>query len=142
GRARGFRQREHFVRSHKMRAGLAGILAKGAVAAIVSAESSQRNENFLGKADGISFAAGAHFAGEPQQVRRGGLHVEKKRPAAIHALAHACFRESFLEGVMTLARHTASVSKELLPLSGKDLRTRGGSSWPRNRARRDNASLE
>ena len=37
---------EDFVGSHEMRAGLAGVFAEGAVAAVVAAEIGERDENF------------------------------------------------------------------------------------------------
>ena len=62
-----FREREHFVRGHEMRAGLPGIFPEGAVAAIVAAERRQRNENFLREADGVPFSLLAHRAGRFEQ---------------------------------------------------------------------------
>src|SRR6267143_7038729 len=61
GAAALFSECEHVVRRHEVRAGLAGIFSEGAVAAVVSAQSSQRDEDFLRKGDDRSLPASANF---------------------------------------------------------------------------------
>src|SRR5260370_6910347 len=47
GAAALFSECEHLVRRHEMRTGLAGIFSKGAVAAVVAANGSQRDEDLF-----------------------------------------------------------------------------------------------
>ncbi len=54
-----FSNREDLIRCHEMRAGLAGILAEGAVAAVIAAQRGQGNENFFGEGDDSSLPLSA-----------------------------------------------------------------------------------
>src|SRR4029077_16846929 len=56
GLAGAFGEGEDFVRGHEVGAGLAGVLAEGAVAAIVAAKRGERDENFFREADDVAFA--------------------------------------------------------------------------------------
>jgi hypothetical protein len=47
GAAALFGECEHLVRCHEVRAGLAGIFSEGAVAAVVAAKGSQRDEDLF-----------------------------------------------------------------------------------------------
>src|SRR6266478_2428570 len=64
---------KNFIRGHEVSAGLAGILAEGAVATIVAAQSGERDEDFFGEGDDGSFSLGAEFGG-------GGEEVGQRRP--------------------------------------------------------------
>ena len=58
-----------------MRAGLAGILAKGAIAAVVAAERGKGDENLFGEGDGGSLSVGAEFGCEAEEfAERGVVH--------------------------------------------------------------------
>src|SRR5882762_6176008 len=65
-----FSECEHLLRRHEVRAGLAGIFSKGAVAAVVAAKSSQWDEDLFRKGDDSSLPAGANFGGCAQEFRQ------------------------------------------------------------------------
>jgi len=68
-----FGEREDFVRGHEVRAGLAGIFSESAVAAVVAAQGSQRDEHFFRKGDDSSLPASTDFGGGTQDFRQGSL---------------------------------------------------------------------
>src|ERR1700682_1504116 len=57
-----FGKREHLFRRHEVSAGLARILAEGAVAAIVAAKGGERDEDFFREGDDSSLPARANFS--------------------------------------------------------------------------------
>src|SRR5260370_1228051 len=56
-----FSHREDLIRCHEMRAGLAGILAERALAAVIAAQRGQGNENFFGEGDDNSLPLSAEY---------------------------------------------------------------------------------
>ncbi len=64
--AAAFGKREHLFRRHEVSAGLARVLAEGAVAAIVAAKGGERDENFFREGDDSSLPTGANFGGSAQ----------------------------------------------------------------------------
>ena len=68
-----FGEGEDFLRSHEMRAGLTGVFAEGAVAAIVAAKSGERDENLFRESDDCSLALGAQFGCGGEEVSEGSL---------------------------------------------------------------------
>jgi len=68
-----FGELENFVRSHEVSAGLAGIFAEGAVAAIVAAESGQGDEDLFRIGDDIALALGAELGCGAKEVAEGRL---------------------------------------------------------------------
>ena len=61
-----------------MSAGLAGVLAEGAVAAIVAAKGGERNEDFFRVADDVALALGAEFGCGAQQFLQWRLRCKLK----------------------------------------------------------------
>jgi hypothetical protein len=87
-----------FVRRHEMRAGLAGVLAEGAVAAVVPAKCGQWDENFLRKADEASLPPVTDLrGGREQSVERRRIR-KKERRIAIDAPAFASAVERIFAG--------------------------------------------
>ena len=61
-----FGKREDLLRRHEVSAGLARVLAEGAVAAIVAAKGGKRDEDFFREGDDSSLPASANFSGGAQ----------------------------------------------------------------------------
>ena len=66
--AAAFGKGENFFRGHEMGAGLTGVFAESAVAAVVTAKSGERDENLFRESDDGSFALSTECSGRGKKL--------------------------------------------------------------------------